>query len=82
MRTLLAPEGTDWWDAAAQKFNINNEAGVKAMQLFAETPVQMGIETELDQNHADAAMAGKVALARGLLQFLLSSPPQIRMIRA
>lgn len=65
LRTLLAPEGTDWWDAAAQKFNINNEAGTKAMQLFAETPVQMGIETELDQTHADAALAGKVALARG-----------------
>ncbi|MCX6047714.1 MAG: extracellular solute-binding protein, partial [Chloroflexi bacterium] len=37
----------------------------KAMELFAETPVKMGIETELDQNHSDAAMAGKVALARG-----------------
>jgi ABC-type glycerol-3-phosphate transport system substrate-binding protein len=65
LRTLLAPEGTDWWDNSAQKFNINTEAGVKAMQLFAETPVQMGIETELDQSQIDAALAGKVALARG-----------------
>jgi ABC-type glycerol-3-phosphate transport system substrate-binding protein len=65
LRTLLANEGTDWWDNNAKQFNINTEAGVKAMELFAETPVKMGIETELDQNHSDAALAGKVALARG-----------------
>jgi ABC-type glycerol-3-phosphate transport system substrate-binding protein len=65
LRTLLAADGTDWWDNDAKQFNINTEAGVKAMELFAETPVKLGIETELDQHHADAAMAGKVALARG-----------------
>ncbi|MEZ4863589.1 MAG: extracellular solute-binding protein [Caldilineaceae bacterium] len=65
LRTLLAQDGADWWDNNDKKFNINSEAGVKAMQLFAETPVALGIETELDQNHADAALAGKVALARG-----------------
>lgn len=65
LRTLLEPEGTDWWDVNEEKFNIDTEAGVKAMQLFAETPVQMGIETELDQTQIDAALAGKVALARG-----------------
>lgn len=65
LRTLLQPEGTDWWDYDAKKFNIDSEAGIKAMQLFAETPVTMGIETELDQTQIDAALAGKVALARG-----------------
>lgn len=65
VRTLLVPEGTDWWDENAQKFNLNTDAGVKAMELFAETPVAMGIETELDQTQIDAALAGKVALARG-----------------
>jgi ABC-type glycerol-3-phosphate transport system substrate-binding protein len=65
LRTLLAKDGIDWWDSATQTFHINGEAGVKAMQLFAETPVSLGIETELDQNHSDAALAGKVALARG-----------------
>jgi ABC-type glycerol-3-phosphate transport system substrate-binding protein len=65
LRTLLANEGTDWWDNNAKQFNINTEAGVKAMELFAETPVKMGIETELDQSQIDAALAGKVALARG-----------------
>ena len=65
LRTLLSKDGVDWWDNTAKQFNINSEAGVKAMELFAESPVKMGIETELDQNHSDAALAGKVALARG-----------------
>ena len=65
LRTLLSKDGVDWWDNNAKKFNINSEAGVKAMELFAETPVKMGIETELDQTQIDAALAGKVALARG-----------------
>ncbi|MBX3012242.1 MAG: extracellular solute-binding protein [Caldilineaceae bacterium] len=65
LRTLLAPEGTDWWDNNSKTFNINSEAGVRAMELFAATPVQMGIETELDQTQIDAALAGKVAIARG-----------------
>jgi ABC-type glycerol-3-phosphate transport system substrate-binding protein len=65
LRTLLQPEGTDWWDVDAAKFNIDTEAGVRAMELFAATPVEMGIESELDQTQIDAALAGKVALARG-----------------
>ena len=65
LRTVLKPEGVDWWDNTNKKFNINTDAGVKAMELFAETPVKMGIETELDQTSVDATLAGKVALARG-----------------
>ena len=65
LRTLLKPEGVDWWDNNNKKFNINTEAGIKAMEFHAEMPVKLGIETELDQNQIDAAMAGKVALARG-----------------
>jgi ABC-type glycerol-3-phosphate transport system substrate-binding protein len=65
VRSLLAKDGTDWWDQSAAKFNIDSEAGVKAMELFAETPVKMGIETELDQTQIDAALAGKVAISRG-----------------
>ena len=57
--------GQKWWDNDNKKFGIDSEAGITAMQLFAETPVKMGIETELDQTHVDAALAGKVALARG-----------------
>ena len=65
LRSLLDEQGTDWWDLDNEKFNVDTEEGVKAMELFAETPVKMGIETELDQSHVDAALAGKVALARG-----------------
>ena len=61
MRSL----GTKWWDEDTKQFNMNSEAGIKALQLLAETPVKMGIETELDQGAIDAALAGKVALARG-----------------
>lgn len=64
-RSLLAAENTDWWDNDNKQFNVDTEAGVQAMELFVATPVAMGIETELDQNHVDAALAGKVALARG-----------------
>lgn len=65
LRSLLAERGTDWWDLNSEKFNIDSEEGVLAMQYFAETPVKLGIETELDQSHVDAALAGKCALARG-----------------
>jgi ABC-type glycerol-3-phosphate transport system substrate-binding protein len=65
VRTLLSKEGTDWWDNRAKKFNIDTEAGVEAMKLLAETPVKMGIETELDEVQAGAIMSGKVAIARG-----------------
>ncbi|MHB1296641.1 MAG: ABC transporter substrate-binding protein, partial [Anaerolineae bacterium] len=65
LRSLLVDEGSDWYDANTDKFMINSEAGIAAMQMHAETPVKMGIETELDQSHVDAALAGKVALAKG-----------------
>ncbi|MEO7911647.1 MAG: substrate-binding domain-containing protein [Roseiflexaceae bacterium] len=61
MRSL----GQKWWDNDNKKFGVDSPVGIQAMQLFAETPVKMGIETELDQNHVDAALAGKVAIARG-----------------
>ncbi len=62
---IIRSLGVKWWDQDAQKFNIDSEAGVEAMQLLIERPVQMGIEAELEQNHLDAALAGKVAVARG-----------------
>ena len=65
MRSLFAEEGTDWWDVGASKFNVDTDIGVQAVKWFAEDPVTMGIETELDQSHVDAALAGKAALARG-----------------
>ncbi|MDI7275808.1 MAG: extracellular solute-binding protein [Anaerolineae bacterium] len=65
LRSLLDQRGTDWWDLENERFNVDTEEGVLAMQYFAETPVKLGIESELDQSHVDAALAGKCALARG-----------------
>ncbi|MCY4410020.1 MAG: extracellular solute-binding protein [Caldilineaceae bacterium] len=65
LRTLLDKKGQDWWDLENKQFHINTEEGMEAMRLYVETPVEMGIETQLDQSHVDAALAGKVALARG-----------------
>lgn len=61
MRSL----GTRWWDEDTKTFNMDSEAGIKAIELLTETPVKLGIETELDQGAVDAALAGKVALSRG-----------------
>jgi ABC-type glycerol-3-phosphate transport system substrate-binding protein len=65
LRSLLLPKGSDWWDLPKTKFMVDTEEGVEAMKLFAETPVKTGIETELDQSHVDACLAGKVAIGRG-----------------
>jgi len=62
---LMHDQGVNFWDNENKKFQFSTDAGIKAFQLHAETPVKMGIETELDQNHVDAALAGKVALAKG-----------------
>jgi len=61
MRSL----GTKWWDLDAHKFNFNSPAGVHALQLLVETPIKMGIETELSDTGINAALAGKVAIVRG-----------------
>jgi len=65
LRTLLDPDGMEYWDNEKKKFNYDTEAAVRAMELDAETPVAMGIETELDQSHVDALLAGKIAIGRG-----------------
>jgi ABC-type glycerol-3-phosphate transport system substrate-binding protein len=65
LRTLLEPQGKEWWDNESKQFNVDTEEGVEAMRLHAELPVELGIETELDQNHVDACLAGKVAIGKG-----------------
>ncbi|MCC7352956.1 MAG: hypothetical protein IT330_04295, partial [Anaerolineae bacterium] len=39
LRSLLAERGTDWWDLANAKFNVDTEEGVQAMKWFVEDPV-------------------------------------------
>jgi ABC-type glycerol-3-phosphate transport system substrate-binding protein len=62
---IMASLGTKWWDGDAKVFNFNSPDGITAFQMLVETPVKMGIETELDQSATQAALAGKVALSRG-----------------
>jgi ABC-type glycerol-3-phosphate transport system substrate-binding protein len=62
---IIRSQGVMWWDSGSQKFNFNSPAGIAAFKTFVETPVKMGIETQLNQTHMDAALAGKVFLARG-----------------
>ncbi len=62
---IMASLGTKWWDGDAKKFNFNSPDGITAFKMLVETPVKMGIETELDQSATQAALAGKVALSRG-----------------
>jgi ABC-type glycerol-3-phosphate transport system substrate-binding protein len=63
--SLMYDLGKHPWDSENQRFVIDSEIGVKAMQFYAETPVKRGIETQLDDHHMNALFAGKVAVAKG-----------------
>ena len=64
LASLLVASNKKPWDAEKQKMNLDGEEAVKAIQLFVETPVKMGIETQLDKNGMDAGLAGQAALVR------------------
>ncbi|MBX3012560.1 MAG: extracellular solute-binding protein [Caldilineaceae bacterium] len=63
--TTMRSLGQDFWDPNLQKFNFDTEAAVAAMQLYIETPVQRGIEAQLDDHHMNLLFAGKVGVAMG-----------------
>ncbi len=63
--TTMRSLGKFFWDADKKKFNFDSEEAVKAMQLYIETPVKRGIETQLDDHHMNSLFAGKVAVAMG-----------------
>jgi ABC-type glycerol-3-phosphate transport system substrate-binding protein len=56
--------GTPVFDQAAEKFNFNTPAGIRAMQLHVEIPVRMGIEKEWNDGSAviDEALNGNAAI--------------------
>jgi ABC-type glycerol-3-phosphate transport system substrate-binding protein len=62
--TLLAASQKKVWESENAKFNFDTEEGVKALQLLVETPVKMGIESQMDKTGMDAGLAGQVALVR------------------
>jgi ABC-type glycerol-3-phosphate transport system substrate-binding protein len=63
--SIMRSLGKFFWDAEKQKFNFDSEEAVKAAQLYIETPVKKGIETQLDDHHMNSLFAGKVAVAMG-----------------
>ena len=63
--SIVRSQGVEWWDKDKQKFNVNSDAGVKALEYLVEKPVKMGIETQFDQTSSEAALQGKVAIVRG-----------------
>lgn len=63
--TTMRSLGKFFWDTEKKKFNFDSEEAVKAMQLYIETPVKMGIETQLDDHHMNSLFAGKVGVAMG-----------------
>jgi ABC-type glycerol-3-phosphate transport system substrate-binding protein len=65
MWSITRSYGKFLWDSEKQKFNFDSEEAVKAMQTYVETPVKMGIETQLDMTHMDALYAGKCGVAMG-----------------
>lgn len=66
--TILAQLGRQWWDAENQKFDLDNEDTLKALDLLIMTPLKMGIETPQGMNVVDSQTAGKVAMVRGNVQ--------------
>ena len=63
--TTMRSVGKFFWDAEKKVFNFDSEEAVKAMQLYIETPVKMGLETQLDDHHMNSLFAGKVGVAMG-----------------
>jgi ABC-type glycerol-3-phosphate transport system substrate-binding protein len=63
--TTMRSLGKFFWDSELQKFNFDSEEAVTAMQLYIETPVKMGIETQLDDHHMNSLFAGAVGVAMG-----------------
>jgi len=63
--TTMRSYGKFFWDSNNKVFNFDSEEAVAAMQLYVETPVKMGIETQLDDHHMNSLFAGKVGVAMG-----------------
>ncbi len=63
---IMRELGQKWYDPEAQKFNMDSDECITALDLFIRIPVfERKIETQLDVSHMDALLSSKVALARG-----------------
>jgi len=63
--TTMRSLGKFFWDAEKQKFNFDSEEAVTALQLYIETPVKRGLETQLGDTHMNSLFASKVGVAMG-----------------
>lgn len=63
--SIMRSCGKFFWDAEQKKFNFDSEEAVKAAQLYIETPVKKGIETQLDDHHMNMLFAGKIGVGMG-----------------
>jgi ABC-type glycerol-3-phosphate transport system substrate-binding protein len=61
---LMKELGQAWYDQTQQKFFMDSDAGVKAMDILVATPVRMKIEDELGESGQDSFVKGKVAMYR------------------
>src|SRR5262249_36021797 len=63
--------GTDWWEPEKKKFNMDSDAGIRALEILVETPAQkLKIEGELSMTGRDATMQGKVAIGRATVSMV------------
>ena len=63
--SIMRSLDTFWWDPENQKFNMDSDAAVKAIELLVEKPFKLGIEGVLGMSQINAFVGGQVALARG-----------------
>jgi ABC-type glycerol-3-phosphate transport system substrate-binding protein len=63
--SIMRSLGTFWWDQENEKFNMDSDACVQALDLLVTTPFQRGIEAVAGDNLVNTFVAGKTGLARG-----------------
>lgn len=64
LTSIMRGLGTFWWDQENQRFNLDSDACVKAIELLVTIPYQKGIEARLGVGSSiNAFLARQVALA-------------------
>lgn len=63
--SVMRSVGKFFWDPDMKVFNFDSDEAVTAMQIYVETPVRRGLESQLDDHHMNSIFAGKVGVAVG-----------------
>lgn len=64
-QSIMYSLGEFFWNEDQKVFTFDSEAAVQAMQIYIETPVQRGLEAQLDDHHMNSLFAGKVGIGVG-----------------